>query len=130
MTTDSQYVQSELSRFRKERHQIENAPLPELKEGAADLKKFLEEDFQHLLTQAQWIIDGSYGAGCQFAWQKLSKRMNRRAWLFNTYAIHAHRTNQRLASKVWHLLDTDLQAAINAGLDKIINEFDRRQEES
>lgn len=127
MYSQSEYEMNELIRFNKECQAIERAPLQSRQQGRTDLKDCLNNNLKHWITYIEFLINGDYGAGSKFAFERLSKRMNRRAWLFNNVAVIEFGTSLKMACEVWNGLDTDLQAAINVELDKILTETDKEQ---
>jgi len=117
---ESQYQMNEIIRFNKECQETEKAPLESRKQGKEAFKHTLETDLSHFLDCVNFLVNGDYGAGAKFSFERLTKRMNRRAWLFNTVAVIEYGTSIKYACEVWHSLDTDLQIAINAMLDDVL----------
>lgn len=126
--TQQQYEFSELQRFQREMAAIEKLPLTERKEGKEKLKELTNhiDRFEHL---SRLLIDGSYGAGAKFAFEMLTKRMNRRAWLFITIGMIECRTSNKYARDVWNELTPEKQAEINKMLDEVIAEHDEDNKE-
>lgn len=121
---NAEYQMNELTRFRKQLEETEKGSLQYRKDGIEEYKKCLENDLHHFETLISILISGDYGAGASFAFARCSKRMNRRAWLFNTLAVIEFQTSGKFACQLWHKLDTDLQLAINRILGDAIAEYD------
>ncbi len=74
--------------------------------------------------RCSWLIDGSYGYGAMKAFERLSKRVNRRAWLFVTVAALEWQCPNKFAREVWKGLPLDVQEQINQGLDTLLSAID------
>lgn len=122
---DSQYQMAELVRFNRENQEKERAPLAIRKQGKEDFLNCLNNNLHHFLDCCSFLVRGDYGAGAQFAFKALTKRSNRRAWIFNNVGVTEFGTSMKYACDTWHELDTDLQAAINVKLDELIAESDK-----
>lgn len=123
------YEITEISRFRKELTETEKSSLADRKAGKADLIEMLTTDLAQWEKRVEFLLDGDYGYGALASYNRCTKRMNRRAWLFNHIAVIEYKTSFKYACDVWHGLDTDLQASINVILDELIKEHDAKREE-
>jgi hypothetical protein len=122
-----QYDLSEIKRFRAELEEKEKGTAREHKEAREAFKAALNDDLEHFEDMAQCLVDGSFGYGAQAAFNMMSARSNRRGWIFNTLATLEWNATNRDARKVWHELDTDLQAAINTILDEVIKQHEEAE---
>ena len=114
--TKEQYEANELARFNQE-----------LKGGESNTADMLDmcKNFKFMLyDRVRWILDGNYGAGALLAYNRLTKRMNRKAWLFVTIARLEFNVSNRAARKLWSLLTNDDQISINTSLAAIIDRHD------
>lgn len=118
------YELYELKIFSQEIEKREKEPLQVRKENKQSYLEALNNDLDRIFKLFRCVIEGSYGAGPYLAFRRLSKRTNRRAYIFNYFGCLEYGCTIRDCCKVWHQLDTDLQAAINAELDIIIKDYD------
>lgn len=127
MTT---YEQSERLLFQRNIADIENQSLEDRRQAKKGFQHLLETDkgYKHLTNAAKDIIRGDYCDGAKFYFQALSKRTNRRAWLFNTIAALCDNCSQAFATKVWHEQSKENQNAINAALNAVLAEADAEKE--
>ena len=119
-----QYVTNEIRLFHKDLNEIEKLPLHERRENRDSFKQTLEQNVELFIERVSWLLNGSYGQGSFLTFEQMTKRMNRRAWLFVTTAALEWRVPNKFARDVWNKLDTDLQAAINRMLDEVIEEHE------
>lgn len=124
------YEQEELRRFHGEMMERERRPLLDRRDAKENLRNTLAtiEGVQDFLQTVSWIINGSYGAGAYLAFRRLTKRMNRRAWLFNTAACLEYDCPIKFSCATWHNLSTDLQTHINLELDNLLQAHDEELE--
>jgi len=122
------YELNEIARFNRELIEIEKQSLQDRKENRDHFVEILNNHLDLFFTRIEWLLNGSYGAGSLFAFNQLTKRMNRKAWLFNTIARIEWRTSLKYSCEIWNNLDTDLQLAINAKLDQLIKDHDLDRE--
>lgn len=125
------YIANELSRFHAECLRYDKAPIHERREAKRKLLEHLNttQGIEHFTRSAEWLINGTYGAGPYFAFCSLSKRSNRPAWLFNYTAQLEYMTSNEHARKAWHELDKNTQESINSQLQAIIDAFDEEESE-
>lgn len=119
------YHIAEIKRHNKEIDEISNDTLIERRESETQFIKVLLFSHDQFLHSIELILNGSYGSGCYYSFMRLSKRSNRRAWLFNTAACLEYRVPMRAACRVWNNLSPDIQNDINAELDKMIEAHDQ-----
>lgn len=125
MYSQAGYEMNEIRRFIRESQEKEHAPLADRKQGKSDFISCLNKNLQHFFDCCIYLIQGDYGAGAHYAFKQMTKRSNRKAWIFNHVGIIEFGTSMKYACEAWHSLDTDLQAAINARLDIMLEQFDR-----
>lgn len=121
--SDYDYERIERKRFNDDISEIEKSPLSDRKNGVSTMRELIASQtrLKHL---AGMLIDGSYGAGAKFAFESMSKRMNRRAWIFITLAQLECRTSNRYARELWRDLPKEKQDEINLILDEVIHEHE------
>lgn len=86
--SNEQYIANEIRRFHLEMVEKEKLPLEDRKLSRKLLTESLNDPktLPHFIQSVSWLINGSYGQGAYYAFRRLTRRMNRRAWLFNTVA--------------------------------------------
>jgi hypothetical protein len=124
---NEQFVMNELRIFHKDIQEVEQLPLHERKSNRDRFKETLEQNVELFIERVEWLLNGSYGQGSYLAFERLTKRMNRRAWLFVTTACLEWHVPNQYARDVWNKLDTDLQAAINRMLDEAIEHHETQE---
>jgi hypothetical protein len=122
-----EYDLREIKRFHGELAEKQKGTAKELKESKDAFKQSLSDNLEHFEDMARCLVDGSFGYGAQSAYKLISARSDRKAWIFITLATLEWNVKQEHARKVWHELDTDLQAAINAILDQVIKQDEEAQ---
>ncbi len=118
------YHTAEIIRHNKELAAISNDSLDDRKESERTFISEVVLSRPSFYEAVSFLLNGSYGSGAYFAFCTLSKRSNRRAWLFTTVATLEYRVPMRAACKVWKFLHPDIQADINEKLDAMIAEHD------
>lgn len=119
--TRDRYAAVELAKF--------HAELARKKANEEEIEHALDADVDIIVERCEWLADGSYGAGAYQALRNLGKRMNRRAWLYNTIMGLEWGLSQRQACASWHKRTPSEQRRIDTGLDKILADIDNPQGE-
>jgi len=114
---EPEYHNRDLITFSNALARVEKLPLIERRENRDELLSDLVADPHIIAERAQWLLRGHYGYGPQAAFNRLSPRSNRRAWLFNTVAAIEWHVPNKYARDVWNELDRITQAKINESLD-------------
>ena len=95
-------------------------------EARADMAKWLDDDAANFGERTGWILNGSYGYGAMYAALQvldMSARANKRAALFGIVAALECSVNQRDANAIYNKLTGAQQAALNAAIQKEIDDF-------
>ena len=123
------YEMTERMRFNRELEVINKKPLLERKEARDKLTDELStlEGARHFLTCCDFLLNGDYGAGAKFTWDSLTKRMNRRAWIFITVSQIEYGTSNEHAREVWGKLSATTQQLINNELDELIKLYEEEK---
>jgi lipid-binding SYLF domain-containing protein len=96
--------------------------------------KFIEEIFEEfneseftkfIVRTVDWILSGHYGEGVLIKYDQMSKRMNRKAWLFCQSISMEFNVPYSIGINVWKKLSEDAQIAINEKLIELIEEYDK-----
>lgn len=131
--TQEQYEKREIGIFLFDLSKTEKLSKHEKLEAKAELKDLLETpcDINAFTNNVDYLVTGSYGAGAQIVYRTLSKRQNRKAWLFITMASLNYQVSKYHACKLWNELSTTIQDEINKQIEAIISDNDdARIEES
>jgi len=115
-----EYENYEHRLFLKQLQEVEDLPLSERRENRIEYVNDLTNNPEIIIDRIGWIINGTYGFGPYNAFKKLSKRMNRRAWLFIVLAAIEWGVSNEFSRGVWNDLPKELQNKINAGIDEEI----------
>lgn len=124
MRTEEQYRQAEINRHCAEISHILEQSKADRTESMNELISILLTSRDHFYTSVEHLLAGNYGAGAYYSFCKLSKRMNRAAWLFNTVAALEYRVPDIYARKVYKNLNPEIQDAINSKLAEMIAAHD------
>lgn len=109
--------------FHQDLRKIEKLPLSERKENSEALRDTLLNHRTHFLHPVDWLLAGHFGHGPYIkAWEAIdNKRMNRRAYLFQTVACLNFNVPQREANKLWNSLTPEVKEQINAGIQNVMD---------
>ena len=116
------YKESEIKRFNNEIKAIEIAPRRDRQEARIELMNILGNNIEHFLRSCEFLVSGDYGAGSYYSYKQLSKRNNRKAWIFVTVSQIEYQCSSAYARKCWNILTPEIQTIINNKLDSLINE--------
>lgn len=120
------YNNNELHQYHKQLREIDQQSKQDKAEARADMLNWLNNDAAHFGERAGWILNGSYGYGPFYAALQIlnmSERANKRAALFGMLAALECRVNQRDANAIYNKLTGAQQAALNAAIQKEIDDF-------
>lgn len=117
---NQQYEHNEARHFYAQLTAVEKAPLSDRQEARAEFRKRLENNLSHFEGAVCNLIAGNYGYGPYAYFKRLSKRFNRRAWLFVTVAAIEYGVSNKFAREVWKTLSPELQAAVDTVIDEAI----------
>lgn len=120
----NEYDWAEIKRFQNDVAEIEKSPLQDRKDGMNALDDRIKYGLDEYLKRFDWLLSGDYGYGVLADYNRCTKRMNRRAWLFINLAILECRTSNKYARDIWNSLDKTIQDKINAYLDECIEAHD------
>ena len=130
------YNNNELHQYHKQLREIDQQSKQDKAEARADMLNWLNNDAAHFGERAGWILNGSYGYGPFYAAlqilnmsERANKRANKRAALFGMLAALECRVNQRDANTIYNKLTGAQQAALNAAIQKEIDDFIQEQRE-
>lgn len=124
MRTEEQYRQAEINRHRVELSRVLGQSKADRTESTNDFISILLTSRDHFYTSVDYLLAGNYGAGAYYSFCKLSPRMTRAAWLFNTVAALEYRVPDVYARKVYKNLNPEIQDAINSKLAEMIAAHD------
>lgn len=127
-TTQEQYEERELKLFRLELSRVESQPKKDRQEARDEFRLAVYDNRPSLYQSADYLIAGHFGAGAYYAYRRLTHRMNRRAWLFNTCAALDWGCSQAFACTVWRDLPGAIRREINQKLDQLIAATDKDNE--
>jgi hypothetical protein len=113
------YETRELDRFRGEL-KSKRSSISDVRELAGDWSNTSDR----IVDAAEHITRGNFGFGAMLAFENLSTRMNRRAWLFNTAAVLELGLSQHHARALWRDLDPLLQLSMNRRLQDVVEGAD------
>lgn len=119
---DAIYERSEATRLYSQLQEIEKASLVDRKEAKREFSRILQHDLEHVYKCLDYLTNGDYGFGALNRIKQMTKRMNRRAGIFILLAAVEFQCPCKMACEVWNNLDTDLQAAINVEIDRLLAE--------
>lgn len=124
MISKEQYELNERSAFLAQIKSCDTLPLSERNENKKEMIEVLQECLQSFYQAVSFLINGDFGYGAYQATKESlqNKRMNRKAWLFNTTACLNYSVPFRQACNLWHGLDFELKEKINKKLDEMIEE--------
>jgi hypothetical protein len=116
--SQERYAHNEAMILSRDLQRIEQASLSDRQEARREFSRIIQHDLAHVFKCLDYLMNGDYGFGSIDRIRKMSKRMNRRAQIFTLLAALEYQCPAKFACEVWNGLDTDLQAAINAEIDK------------
>jgi len=126
------YYQYEVLKFRRQMNNMIKLPLFDRKEGAKILLNHINNENHHFQQSVEWLVDGSYGYGgyIEAIITLNNKRLNRRAWLFNTVAAVEYCVDGQMACRLWKGLDDATKDRINVILDAVIENYENDEEKN
>ena len=119
------YKESEIKRFNNDIKAIEKASRQDRQEARTELMNILGNNIEHFLRSCEFLVSGDYGAGSYYSYKRLSKRHNRKAWIFVTVSQLEYHCPAAFAQKCWNILTPEIQTIINTKLDSLINEEEK-----
>ena len=80
-----------------------------------------------LQRSLEFLASGAFGQAPLIEFARLTRRMNRRAWMFNTAIAEEFRLNETDARRVWRMLSDADKDAANVLCDAALAQMDAQE---
>ncbi len=119
-----QWKQSELRRASEEIDAAGDSTLSDKRLSELNMLEDVDSGCRRILDAADHLSAGNYGVGHLFALKNLTKRMNRRAWLWSRIGALEFGLDVSRANKLWHNVPEPMKTKINEEFDECLRELD------
>lgn len=128
--TQAEYERNELAMAARREREIDQQPLADRKEAQQSFLLAMRDDPGVVAERISWLLGGDYGWGAMTLAKRVlaSPRMNRRAILTQSIAVHEWMCPRRMAVDAWKKLAPAQKRLLDAAVDVVIASAEREEE--
>jgi hypothetical protein len=120
--TQAEYERNELAMASRREREIDQQPLRDLKEAQQEFFEAMRDRPGVVAERISWLLDGNYGWGAMTQAKQVlaNPRLNRRAILTQSIAVHEWMCPRRMAVNAWKKLTPAQKLLLDAAVDIVI----------